>query len=248
MKKMSILCWNISNPSLERAKQQAVWLSRRSENIFILTEAKNSAGCRFLESYFKTLRCDVLFPKPPDKDYAVMIISKIPMKQTNFSQSMKFLSPRIASAEIVINSKKVEIIGTYVPSRNASEQKIARKKTFLEELIAVFNNNPSNSERLFCGDLNILEPNHNPHYSFFKKWEYDFYKSLENYGLTDAFRKLNPAKMDYSWIGRTGDGYRYDHCFTTSGLTKLLSKSYYLHSPREKRLSDHAALITEFCF
>jgi exodeoxyribonuclease-3 len=248
MKSLSVFCWNISNPSIERAEKQAVWLRKRPEDILVLTEAKHSKGCLFLENYFKSYGYNVIFPKPTDKDYAVMIVSKLAVRSTVFSERMSFLNSRLVSAEIDIFDQKIEIIGTYVPSRDVSEKKIIRKKTFLENLVKNFDKNPSNSERIFCGDLNILELNHVPHYSFFKSWEYDFYKKIQDYHLVDAFRQLNPTKQDYSWIGRTGDGYRYDHCFVSKGLVKKLTNSYYLHSPRDQKLSDHAAIITELSF
>lgn len=61
--------------------------------------------------------------------------------------------------------------------------------------------------------------------------------------LFDSFRHLNPQKKDYSWVGRTGDGYRYDHCFVSNDLSSSVEKCYYLHEPRNERLSDHAAII-----
>lgn len=248
MPNLSVFCWNISNPSIERAEKQAVWLRNRPENIFVLTEVKQSKGCLFLESYFKSYGYNVFFTKPNNQEYAVMIVSKLAMKQTIFSKNMNFLNSRLASVEIDFLGNNVEIIGTYVPSRDVSEPKIIRKKTFLEELMKTFNKNASNIEKIFCGDLNILEPDHIPHYRFFKQWEYDFYKKIKDYDFIDAFRQLHPTKQDYSWIGRTGDGYRYDHCFISSNLIKKLSKSYYLHKPRENKLSDHAAIITELSF
>jgi len=53
MNNFSLFCWNISNPSLERAGQQAQWLRKRPEDIFVLTETKKSEGCLFLERYFQ---------------------------------------------------------------------------------------------------------------------------------------------------------------------------------------------------
>ncbi len=170
------------------------------------------------------------------------------MIQIKFGEEMKFLNSRLVSGELKINNHKIEIIGVYVPSRNNSDLKILRKKIFLEKLLNVFKNNHCYDERLFCGDLNLLEPNHIPHYSFFREWEYNFYKNVLDHDFLDAFRKLNPKKRDYSWIGKTGDGYRYDHCFVSKKLAKHLYKSFYLHTPRTSKLSDHAALIIELLF
>ena len=57
------------------------------------------------------------------------------------------------------------------------------------------------AKKIFCGDLNILEPNYVPHYPFFEDWEYDFYRVLDKYQLDDAFRHLNPNSQEYSRVG-----------------------------------------------
>ncbi|MFQ6126989.1 MAG: endonuclease, partial [Candidatus Heimdallarchaeota archaeon] len=83
---------------------------------------------------------------------------------------------------------------------------------------------------------------HIPYYPKFESWEYNFYRSLSKYQLKDAFRYLNPRVQEYSWMGRTGDGYRYDHCFVSERLLPLIKECYYLHEPRKVRISDHSAM------
>jgi len=96
---------------------------------------------------------------------------------------------------------------------------------------------------VFLGDLNVLEPSHQPHYSFFAPFEYDFYRQLtDDCGLVDAFRALHPDRVEHSWVGRTGDGYRYDHAHCTPDLAAKLAACDYVHQPRLDRLSDHSAL------
>lgn len=245
-KDFSIFCWNIANPSIKRAYNQVKWLNKRNEDIFVLTETKNSDGCLFIENYFKNHNYDVIFQKPEGKEYAVMIISKQNLKPSKFFDSIGSLRSRVASTRLLLNGKFVEIIGTYIPSRDKSSQKIKRKKQFIVNLKKSFESNNKYKNRIFCGDFNILEPSHNPHYSFFENWEYDFYNSLKSYGLYDSFRHLNKNKKEYSWVGRTGNGYRYDHCFISDDLLFAVKKCYYLHEPRKKRLSDHSAIITNF--
>jgi exodeoxyribonuclease-3 len=66
------------------------------------------------------------------------------------------------------------------------------------------------------------------------------------HGLTDAFRHLHPTAAEYSWVGRTGDGYRYDHVFCSASLCPLIASCQYVHEPREDGLSDHSALTAGF--
>ena len=79
-KEMSAFCSNIANPSIERAGQQAEWLRRRKENILVLTEAKQSQGCMFLERISQAYGYNVNLPKPEGNEYGVMIGSKFPLR------------------------------------------------------------------------------------------------------------------------------------------------------------------------
>lgn len=244
----SLFCWNIANPSIERATRQAEWLRKRPEDILVLTETKRSEGCAFLERYFQAYGYNVIFIKPEGKEYGVIIVSNRPLIPNNFSTRVDYLQARVASTRLSLLSCELEIIGVYVPSRDSSYEKIEKKKCFLESLTKALEITPKHSMRIFCGDLNVLEPTHIPHYPFFEKWEYDFYRNLTKYQLRDAFRHLSPSIQEYSWVGHTGDGYRYDHCFVSENLLPLVSKCYYLHESREIKLSDHSALICEFKF
>ena len=177
-----------------------------------------------------------------------MIVSKHPLVENSFSNFIDFLPSRVAVATIALPSGVLEIIGLYVPSRDVSTEKIERKKHFLENVVQALRNAPSPTFRIVCGDFNILEPDHVPHYPFFKEWEYAFYRNLMRYRMKDAFRHVNPSLREYSWIGRTGDGYRYDHCFISENIIHSVKKCFYFHKPREKRLSDHSAIIAELSF
>lgn len=102
--------------------------------------------------------------------------------------------------------------------------------------------------RVVLGDFNVLEPTHVPRYRFFAPFEYEFYNWFEEAGYVDAFRHLHPDVLDYSWVGRTGDGYRYDHAHVTSGLADHhLRGCAYVHEPRTMadRLTDHSGLVVE---
>lgn len=244
MENISIFNWNIANPSLERARKQTEWFRKRKEDIFVLTEAKKSQGCVFIKKYFEAYGYYVIFPYIKDKEYGTMIVSKFPATEMVL-EDMNFIPSRVARIKISFSGNDLEIIGVYVPSRDTSEKKVKRKKLFLETLLSALNTIPSNGRRIICGDFNVLEPMHQPRYSFFQDWEYQFYNQLSQYKLKDAWRFLYPKKQEYSWIGKTGDGYRYDHCFISDDLLPAVKNSFYLHEPRQQKLSDHSALITK---
>ncbi len=98
------------------------------------------------------------------------------------------------------------------------------------------------------GDLNVVEPAHDPRYAVFGIWEYDFYQAFGRAGFEDAFRIMEPVKMDYSWFGRPSaegrrNGYRFDHAFVSGAHRAAVVECRYDHSARTAGLTDHSALI-----
>ena len=245
----TLLTWNIRNPSVERVKRQTAWLAAQDADFLVLTECKQSRGTAELICWLRHARYEVTFPIFGASEYGVLIASRFPLARlAPFSSRIISLASRVVSVEVDVPglSDPLEIIGAYVPSRDASPQKKERKRLFLDTLCGAFEAEPPRGERVFAGDLNVLERKHTPAYKTFAPWEYQFYDALPGYGLHDAFRHLSPSAEEHSWVGRTGDGYRYDHCFASSGLLPWISRCSYLHEPRQDRLSDHSALLTEF--
>ena len=240
---LSFLTFNIGNPSEQRAQRQLAWLAGRPENVLVLTETKASAGCRLLASAFTTAGCHVTFPVPGPGEYGVMIISRVQAQPDGFGSTVSYLPTRAASITLPAPAGPIQVIGAYTPSRDAGLEKTERKRTWLTAFRAALAARDPAIPAMFLGDLNVLEPDHRPHYPFFVPFEYDFYRALSaEHGLTDAFRHLHPAAAEYSWVGRTGDGYRYDHAFCSAILTPVISSCQYLHEPRTDGLSDHSAL------
>ncbi len=100
---------------------------------------------------------------------------------------------------------------------------------------------------MIAGDLNVLEPDHDPRYPVFGEWEYDFYRAFGLAGFDDAFRIKEPSAMDYSWFGRPSadgerNGYRFDHAFVSRAHHRAVVACRYDHSVRTAGLTDHSAL------
>lgn len=240
----SVLTLNIQNPSAQRAERQIQWLAARDEDVLVLTETKDSTGCRLMADAFTTAGYHVHYPVPEARDYGVMVISRLPATPSDFGDSIGYLPARAAAVIAETPSGPIEVIGVYAPSRDASLEKTERKRKWLHACLTHLEARDT-SRTVFLGDLNVLEPDHEPHYRFFADFEYDFYRGLtSDCGLVDAFRALHPNQVEHSWIGRTGDGYRYDHLHTSPDLAAILLDCSYIHQPRLDRLSDHSALTT----
>ena len=259
MSELKVLTLNIGNPSLKRVKRQIEWLEKQDDDIFVLTETKLSEGCLYLEEYYdnpsmtffnidSTTKYYVFFPKSSTGDLGVMVISKYPIieSQTCFDTNDKYYS-RLLDVTIDFNGKQIGIMGIYVPSRDSSNEKIERKKGFVIKYLNHLKKISKESENpyIICGDLNILEKNHFPHYNNFLKWEYDFYDRFEHFGYVDAFRIKYPEKNEYSWVGRTNDGYRYDHFFVSESILNNIMDCYYIHETRKIPITDHSAMRLE---
>ncbi|MFJ6659655.1 endonuclease/exonuclease/phosphatase [Streptomyces sp. NPDC091377] len=241
---VDVLTFNLNNPGLERAERQLAYLAARPEPVLVLTETADSAGCALLEGRFGEAGYSVTFPKPERGERGVMIVSRLATRPG--PAAVGYLPHRAVSVTVDTAKGPLDVIGLYVPSRDATEVKKERKRRFLEECRYAL---PSGlaSSRIVLGDFNVLEPGHKPKYKFFQRFEYDFYDWFAKAGYVDAFRSLHPEALEYSWVGRTGDGYRYDHAHVSASLAALMRGCLYVHGPRtmSDRLTDHSALAVQ---
>jgi len=245
--RIKIINWNIAHPSLTRAHKIAQWLKNRKENVFILTETNDSPGCRFLHDRLESFGFKIIFPTK-EKDFGALFAFK-GFEAQEFNVGLNFLPHRAPAIICQTPIGQVGIIGVYVPSSVSRNEVNGKKERFQREFTRMLRvQRQKLSNLIVCGDLNVLEPNHYPHYSFLKNWEYKFYESFNTNELIDAFRLFYPDIREYSWFGREGYGYRYDHCFVSRRLTEYTKLCRYLHEPRKDRLSDHSVMLLQLDF
>lgn len=241
---LDVLTFNLNNPGRPRAERQFAFLTSRPEPVLVLTETAPSAGCDWLAQQFTEAGYHVEFPQPERGERGVMLVSRLALAPSD--TRVDYLPHRAVAAYVETDQGPVEVIGLYVPSRDTSPVKVARKQRFLRECCYALPSGHA-SQRVVIGDHNVIEPHHQPRYPFFRRWEYDFYKWFAEAGYVDAFRRLHPYAAEYSWVGRTGDGYRYDHVHVSESLTDTVRSCLYIHEPRtmETRLTDHSALTVQ---
>lgn len=239
-----LLIWNVGHPAPERAAYQAEWLSRHEPDVIVLTETSLNEGCKRLQHALYRRGYNVIASQPTGSEYGVVIASRCPTSESPFHDALPYLPFRAAAA--IFPTGGTEVIGVYVPSRNAEPAKVERKRRFLGSLLQALASSHASGPRIVCGDMNVLSRAHVPKYPFFDEWEYDFLDGLKAMGFVDSFLLSDPGRQDYSWVGRTGDGYRYDYCFVTPDMAATVESCTFDHSARRVGLSDHSALHVRF--
>ena len=73
---------------------------------------------------------------------------------------------------------------------------------------------------------------------------------LDQAGIADVWRKLNPGSTEYTWYSRrrgggVGRAFRIDHAFASPVLSSRVTRCWYSHREREERTSDHSMLLLD---
>jgi exodeoxyribonuclease III len=236
-----LLNWNVRNPSHTRAVKQIETLLDYSPDIIVLTEIKDTKGWKYMRDRLFSGGYDSFFTAPKD-DYGVIVAAPVGDFEADDIQ-MDFLPHRAILIKGNSIFGRMRILGVYVPSRGPKERRNADKMKFQSELAKALHRLAGREGYcIVAGDLNVLERDHRPHYTVFGEWEYRFYESFLQNGLVDAYRVIFPHTQDYSWFGREGDGYRFDHMFISQSLQRYLKECKYIHEPRIQILSDHSVI------
>lgn len=148
------------------------------------------------------------------------------------------------------------ILNCYFPSGSSSEERHEFKMQFLSEFQPFVNRIKKENEKIvIVGDYNIVHTEldiHNPqrkdkpsgYRPEERQWMTDFMSS----GFVDAYRVLNPEKIEFSWWSyRAGSrdrnkGWRIDY-ISVSEQEKENIRSF-AHFKDDKQ-SDHCALVAE---
>lgn len=239
---MRFVTLNVSGPSAARAGRLLEFLPSLRADVLVLTETRQNQGTAQLLGAYRDSGYAVVAAESMDaSERGVAVIQRAGRPISLARDLPADLQHRLVAAELPAD-QALTVVGAYVPSRDASPAKIARKQRFLAQLTALAGR-WADERLVFLGDLNIVSRQHVPRFATFRCWEYDALEALEHHGLVDAYALLHPGEQAHSWIGRKGAGYRYDYAFVSAGLVPNLIDCEYVHAPRELGLSDHAAVV-----
>jgi len=241
--KLRLLTLNISGPSLARAGLIASFLGEVDADVVVLTETRDNEGTRTLLHWCRTQGYLVTGDLPSTSgERGVAVARRVGPDRVPPAAEVD-LTHRLVIDDIAREPSGIRLVAAYVPSRDASQRKIDRKRTFLDQMATALRGVTQGGRVVFMGDLNIVGRTHVPRYTAFKSWEYDALDEIAAAGLSDVFAEINPGVQVHSWVGRTGRGYRYDYAFVSADLMDTIQSCDYLHAPRERGISDHAAVL-----
>jgi exodeoxyribonuclease-3 len=230
--------------ALPRAAQLLTWLTSRDDDLIILTETSNGPGTRDLLDWYRGAGAHVLHSRTGDGDRGCAIVSRLPLHpRPDVTQAVTL--PGRAVAATIDTDPAVTVVGLYAPSSDRAPDKVARKQRYLSSVLDALRRHPDaeRSHLVLGGDYNVIPRDHQPRHRAFLPFEYAFLDTLrDEFGLLDAYRHLHPGVPAHSWFGRGGNPYRFDYFHLGAGLAGTLTGCAYLHEPRERAYSDHAAV------
>ncbi|GAA3679223.1 exodeoxyribonuclease III [Nonomuraea antimicrobica] len=233
---------NIGAAARERAERMLRWLADRDDDVVMLTETSAGPGTAWILEQYRRAGYAVI-NTPDDGDRGAALISRIPVTahQPDFGQVS--IPARVATARLDTRPA-TWWVSVYVPSRDRSADKTTRKELFITSLLkAIAQLGPDERGHLVIGgDYNVIAADHRPLHPGFLPFEFGMLDTLTAEGFTDTHAHMAPEAQPYSWIGRTGDGYRYDYVHVGSELTGRIRDCAYLHETRTEALTDHAAV------
>jgi exodeoxyribonuclease III len=241
---LSVLTVNIGAASPERARLLLGWLAGRPEEVLVITETSAGPGTSWLLGRFRRAGFAVI--KTPDTggERGSALVSRVRVARDLAAEFAAVSIPCRVSAAVLATEPAISVIGVYVPSRDRSAHKTARKQQFIHTLVEACDKLPWDLREhvVLGGDYNVIGRAHRPLHPGFLPFEFGLLDTLRERGLADAYEHTAPGDQPYSWIGRTGDGYRYDYLHVGPGLTGLIGACSYLHETRQLGLTDHAAM------
>ena len=155
--------------------------------------------------------------------------------------------------------RKLSIISCYFPSGSSGEERQQAKFRFLAAMAPHLLRLKAEREFILVGDVNIAHKEidlrnwrgNRKNSGFLPEERAWMTHALDELGLVDVFRKLNPHPDQYTWSSHRGQawannvGWRLDYHLATPGIAARARRE---HIYLDQRFSDHAPLVIEYDF
>jgi exodeoxyribonuclease-3 len=153
--------------------------------------------------------------------------------------------------------RKLSVISCYFPSGSSGEERQQAKFRFLEVIWPHLQSLRGEREYILVGDINIAHKeidlknwkSNQKNSGFLPEERAWMTRLLNDGGLVDVFRTLNPHPEQYTWWSNRGQayaknvGWRLDYHLATPGVAALARRE---HIYTQRKFSDHAPLIIDY--
>ena len=166
---------------------------------------------------------------------------------------------RYVEARFDTPHRKLSLISCYFPSGSSGELRQQAKFRFLALMAPHLVRMKAEREFILVGDINIAHKEidlknwrgNRKNSGFLPEERAWMTHALDEIGLVDVFRALNPHPEQYTWWSNRGQartknvGWRIDYHLATPGIAATAKREQiYL----EQRFSDHAPLVVDYDF
>lgn len=229
---MIISTWNLRHGGGKRIKAiiQAVSLHSTTD-VFVFTEYRNNSNRDFIRNELAHLGYIFQYTTASEpKINTVLIVSKIEFHLETF-ENLGINKHRI----IKVSRDDLIIYGCYFPIKHL-------KKPLFEFLLNEIEQQ-ADKAIILTGDFNTGKHFLDENGASFVLSGY--FTEFERRQVTDAWRYIHKDKKEYSWFSHANNGFRLDHFFVSTELTEKIKSCEYIHTYREKKISDHSMMTLE---
>ena len=226
---LKLLSWNIQQGGGSRTRGIVKFIAQQNPQIVVLSEFRNNDSGIFLRSKLLELKYNFQFVSLSSSNTnSVLIASQLPCHSRLFVDT----GMEYAHDVIAVDFEAFHLYGVYLPHKKKHQLFDLLQKEIQQYAPAII-----------MGDFNTGKNFVDQKGDSF--WYTSELARLEKVGMEDAFRYVHGEVEAYSWFSHQGNGYRYDHIYTSKELQPIIKQCDYIHKAREEKLSDHSPMILE---
>jgi len=236
---INLCALNVNSPNQQRAEAQVSWLLGTGAEILVLTELQPTSSARRTIALLDAEGFDVhLGAGWQDAKYFTAVAAR---RELDTTPGPRAYDPRVVAMRLGNAPGGGHVVGVYGMTNGMTAESSTRRQTFQRSLLDYLRT--FDATRLcVAGDLNIIEPDHEPPLAAFERHDHDCYTAIVGLGMRDAYRAQRIGRREHSWHSDFHGSQRLDHAFAGDALGRL-ADCRYDHVTRELGLSDHSALF-----
>ena len=228
---MRIVTLNIRHGGGQRTDQITELLISFHSDVLVLTEFRNNKNGDKIKTKLLDHGYNHFF-SPSNQPINTVLIA---LKPNALNLNIKDLSEKDSQRACLVEIDGLKIMGVYFAQKN-------EKRTLFQTLLQDANSLLS-CNSLIIGDFNTGLPYKDEEdKTFYCSTEFE---QLNEIGFIDTWRSRHQDKCEYSWFSQSNNGFRIDHAFASGKLNPSIQLIQYDHSPRERKITDHSALVID---